>query len=275
MPWDIGTTCMARSVSSIIHSAQPTQPRQALCRLLTGRYAALRHDPAATRSNYPGVPVVYSTAHHPPCPVSPCCGCQGMRAQAGPLLHCISCCPSLLLQRDTPTVRLLLDLGAPLQQPFLLDFLQPLPDTLFATKASQLCAMPPTYCTHPVRSSTHTGHQAVASRLAHEPAVACTCPVSGRPRLLDVMSCVLQLTCQSCIAWAPRPLQAGAWSREGHFCFPPAFKEAVAELLRISHKHGDVAMRPAAPGGRRWPFDVDTLVELLLPVLARNPTDWL
>ena len=199
----------------------------------------------------------------------------GMQARAGPLLHCISCCPSLLLQRDTPTVRLLLDLGAPLQQPFLLDFLQPLPDTLFATKASQLCAMPPTYCTHPVRSSTHTGHQAVASRLAHEPAVACTCPVSGRPRLLDVMSCVLQLTCQSCIAWAPRPLQAGAWSREGHFCFPPAFKEAVAELLRISHKHGDVAMRPAAPGGRRWPFDVDTLVELLLPVLARNPTDWL
>jgi hypothetical protein len=45
----------------------------------------------------------------------------------------------------------------------------------------------------------------------------------------------------------------------------------VAELLRISHKHGNVTMRPAAPGGRRLPFNVD----MLLPVLASNPLDWL
>jgi hypothetical protein len=77
------------------------------------------------------------------------------------------------------------------------------------------------------------------------------------------------------MVWAPLPLQASAWSQEGHFCFPPAFKEAAVELLRISRKHGDVAMRPAATGGRRWPFDVATLLKLLLPVLARNPTDWL
>ena len=65
------------------------------------------------------------------------------------------------------------------------------------------------------------------------------------------------------------------WSRQAHFCFPPAFKAAAAELLRISHKHGDVGA--AAPAGQRvWPFNVDVLLELLLPAMGRTPlVDWL
>jgi hypothetical protein len=71
------------------------------------------------------------------------------------------------------------------------------------------------------------------------------------------------------------PAQAGAWSRQAHFCFPPAFKAAAAELLRMSSKHRNVGAAGSA-GRRGWPFNVDMLVELLLPVMGRTPmVDWL
>lgn len=66
-------------------------------------------------------------------------------------------------------------------------------------------------------------------------------------------------------------LQAGIWSLRTHSCFPPDFKAATAELLRISQKHGG-CMR----GGRLvWALDCNMAADLLLPVLGRNPADWL
>ena len=69
-------------------------------------------------------------------------------------------------------------------------------------------------------------------------------------------------------------MQAGSWSRDGHYCYPPAFKAVAAELLRISRKHGGGA---AGPGGRlKWPFAPDMMAEHLLPLLASRPTlEWL
>ena len=68
-------------------------------------------------------------------------------------------------------------------------------------------------------------------------------------------------------------LQAGEWSPEGHFCFPPAFRAAAAQLLLISHKHGGTRRRD---GRLRWPFRRDELIGLLLPVLGRSGSvrDW-
>ena len=66
--------------------------------------------------------------------------------------------------------------------------------------------------------------------------------------------------------------QAGQWSREGHWCYPPAFRAAVRELLRVSHKHGGVRRRD---GRLRWPFRTEELIGLLLPVMGRGSmTAW-
>jgi hypothetical protein len=67
-------------------------------------------------------------------------------------------------------------------------------------------------------------------------------------------------------------LQQRRWSPEAHLlCFPPGLHAAVAELLRISYKHGGAV----GPAGRlRWPFLMASLRDLLLPVLAQDVLDW-
>lgn len=62
-------------------------------------------------------------------------------------------------------------------------------------------------------------------------------------------------------------LQAGGWSIDCHFCFPPAFRAAARELLLISHKHGGARRRD---GQLRWPFRKDELIGLLLPAMGRS-----
>ncbi|KAL4440024.1 hypothetical protein ABPG75_003025 [Micractinium tetrahymenae] len=103
-----------------------------------------------------------------------------------------------LYRRDAAMVSLLLQAGARLQHPHLLDVIRPRPGSLFASKA-------------------------------------------------------------------------GSWSPRTHSCFPPAFKAAAAELLRISHKHGG----SVRAGRLAWAFDCNLLVDLLLPALGGRAADWL
>lgn len=66
--------------------------------------------------------------------------------------------------------------------------------------------------------------------------------------------------------------QAGEFSQEGLFCYPPAFRAAVRELLLISHRFGRVRRRD---GQLRWPFRFEELVGLLLPAMGRGSmTAW-
>lgn len=65
--------------------------------------------------------------------------------------------------------------------------------------------------------------------------------------------------------------KGSSWSPRRHPCFPPAFKAAVRELLRISHKLGGCTRA----GRLAWAFDRNLLVDLLLPLLGRSPADWL
>ena len=70
----------------------------------------------------------------------------------------------------------------------------------------------------------------------------------------------------------PVLLQAGKWSQEGHWCYPPAFRAAVRELLRITHKHGGVRRRD---GQQLWGLNTRELQDLLLPVMGRGSmTAW-
>ena len=68
------------------------------------------------------------------------------------------------------------------------------------------------------------------------------------------------------------PQQVGRWNLGFHQYYPPTFKVAAAELLRISRKHGGI-VSPA--GELRWPFDPSQLIALLLPPLGANTLDWL
>lgn len=69
-----------------------------------------------------------------------------------------------------------------------------------------------------------------------------------------------------------RLLQAGEFSQEGLFCYPPAFRAATQQLLLISHKYGGVRQQD---GQLRWPFRTEELVGLLLPVMGRGSmTAW-
>ena len=66
--------------------------------------------------------------------------------------------------------------------------------------------------------------------------------------------------------------QAGEFSQEGLFCYPPAFRAAVRELLLISHRFGGVRRRDSQ---LRWGFTVGELTDLLLPVMGRGSmTAW-
>lgn len=76
---------------------------------------------------------------------------------------------------------------------------------------------------------------------------------------------------KAALAWAVLAAQGSSWSPRRHPCFPPAFKAAVRELLRISHKLGGCTRA----GRLAWAFDRNLLVDLLLPLLGRSPADWL
>ncbi len=69
-----------------------------------------------------------------------------------------------------------------------------------------------------------------------------------------------------------RLLQAGEFSQEGLFCYPPAFRAATQQLLLISHKYGGVRRQD---GQLRWGFTVGELTDLLLPAMGRGSmTAW-
>ena len=85
----------------------------------------------------------------------------------------------------------------------------------------------------------------------------------GRCRPLDAALLVTHCCCR----WA-----SGA--RRASSANPPAFRAAVRELLRISHKHGGMQQR----GGQQWQLwglNTRELQDLLLPVMGRGSmTAW-
>ncbi len=145
------------------------------------------------------------------------------------------------LQRDAAMVRLLLEAGAELQQPLLLDIVRPRAG-VFASK---------------VGLSMHTRlmQTPVSRMLAWDKHVllkhALTASVSNSP-------------------FEPGA-QAGTYSPDFYRYCPPAFKAAVVELLRITRKHGYSVRN----GKLVWPFWHDTLNRVLLPLLGQDMSAWL
>lgn len=106
-----------------------------------------------------------------------------------------------------------------------------------------------------------------------QPAVVACQPSACLPDIVsDKVYQVLRPQASLKVSCCPQLLQAGEWSSEGHWCFPPAFRAAVRQLLLISHKYGGVRRQD---GQLRWPFRTEELVGLLLPVMGRGSmTAW-
>ena len=147
--------------------------------------------------------------------------------------------------------KLLLNWEADGHLPFLLDIVPPQAGSLFATKASTAHAHPP------------------AGPLNEHAACCCDLPATCMPARHNFMHISMKCSATGCskVACCSQLLQAGEWSSEGHWCFPPAFRAAVRQLLLISHKYGGVRRQD---GQLRWPFRTEELVGLLLPVMGRS-----